>query len=130
MSLAGGIGLVGLGAAVITINDDSSQLARVRDDTIILNAASLSVNATANRNIEVSTNQGTSGLGAIGASFTQLRISGDTQASIGTGPRGRPARRRLAKGSGVAGPFQFDLGRLFRRVRSHAFRAGTRRPRS
>jgi hypothetical protein len=83
LTMAGGFGFVGLGAAVAVFNDASNQQALIGDGARILSAASISVAAVSNRNLDIDTDQITAGAGAIGASFTRLDTDGSTIAHVG-----------------------------------------------
>ncbi|MCU0548576.1 MAG: DUF4347 domain-containing protein [Leptolyngbya sp. Prado105] len=80
---AGQGGLVGLGAQVVIVNDNSSQLAAIRNGARINQANNVSVNARANRtNTSTMVNLQAGGYVA-GAAIARLTGNGSTQALVG-----------------------------------------------
>ena len=86
-SICGTVGFVGLGAAVVVVNDQSVVEAAIGDGATIVNANELIVSATNNQDIEGYTGQLAAGAVAIGASFVRVDVGNDsaveTRAHIG-----------------------------------------------
>jgi hypothetical protein len=83
LAIDGAAGFVGIGAAVVVVNDSSTISASLADGAQVHNAASLNVSATAERTYQINTDQVGIGVVTLGASFTRLDVTGDTAARIG-----------------------------------------------
>ncbi|RUY91989.1 hypothetical protein, partial [Mesorhizobium sp. M7A.F.Ca.CA.001.10.2.1] len=84
-------GFVGLGASVAVVNDTSRVQAGLLDNTVVNDAASLTVSATSNQTFDVLTTGIQAGAVAVGASYSDVTIGDDDDntkevlATIGTG---------------------------------------------
>lgn len=87
VSFSGSAGFVGLGAAVVVINDTSVVEAYIGNNADILSADSVSVSATGDQTLYGETGQVSAGAVAVGASFVKISVGNDTatetQAYIG-----------------------------------------------
>jgi hypothetical protein len=82
IALDGSGGAVALGAAVAVFTDRSTTTAHLTSGTVIDNAAHVFVEANTNRQLAVSTGGNVVGAAALGVTFTQLTVTGDTTAGI------------------------------------------------
>mgnify|MGYP001791491610 CR=1 FL=1 len=80
----GAAGLVGLGAQVAIINDQSSQRAAIGDNVEIAQADKITVKATADKAVNANSIGGAAALGvAVGVSIAKAKAEGLTEASVG-----------------------------------------------
>ena len=84
LSVAGAVGFVGLGAAVIVISDDSTNEAKILDNASVQRASAVNVLATSNQTVSAQTIGVSVGAVGAGASFIQIDVDGSTGATIGT----------------------------------------------
>src|SRR5262249_1947503 len=82
-TLDGSAGGVALGAAVAVVKDSSATQASLEDSAIVNNAASLTVSADTTRVFSLTTGKAAIGAAALGVTFTQLTVTGNTTASVG-----------------------------------------------
>src|SRR5262249_2197803 len=89
-SVAGGRGVVGVGASVAVLSDASTNQAKIGDSATVNDASSLSVTAGTIQVIEGTTKEAAVGVAAVGASFIVVDVGGDgvndrsTRAQIGS----------------------------------------------
>ncbi len=83
--LAGSVGVAALGAQVVLVHDDSTQDASIGEDSTIIDAASVLVDAAANRDVDGTTLDAKIGGLAVGVTYVDISLTGSTAASIGDG---------------------------------------------
>jgi len=82
-SLAGGAGLVGLGASVVHLNTDYNVDARIKDGAIIDEAGDLKLEAKATTNDVAETHNISVGIAAVGVSYAKATSNGYVTAAAG-----------------------------------------------
>jgi len=99
-SFAGGVGFVGLGAAVAVLNDSSTTSAGIAPNAVVLAADLIDIDAVTRQTIDVFAPQVTAGAGAVGASFVKISVENtgadETRAYIGSGAQ-------IGQGAGTVG---------------------------
>ena len=80
VSLSGSAGFVGLGAAVVVVNDKSVTQAFISDGAEIISADKLTIKADSDQNLTGNTGQVSAGAVAIGASFVRIEVDNDSVA--------------------------------------------------
>jgi hypothetical protein len=83
--LSGQAGVVGLGAAVVVLHDNSKVQAYLGGTADVMSAASVSVNAHSDQHFTTHTGEVAIGAGAIGAAFARVTAAGSVSAQVGTG---------------------------------------------